>query len=123
MLLELAIVLVICLIGVWWKLRPIPGIKSITTDELQTMLRDKDKVFIDIRSPRDFKKMYVSPFINAPKGTDLSVLPKHKEIVVMCKSGIRSIDTCKELKKLGFEKVTTVKGGITSYREKHKLNE
>lgn len=122
MLIELGIVLVICLIGVWWKLRPIPGIKSITTEELQSMLRDKDKVFIDVRSPRDFKKMYVSPFINVPKGTDLSVLPKDKEIVVMCKSGIRSIDMCKQLKKLGYDKVTTVKGGITSYQEKQKLH-
>lgn len=89
---------------------------AITTDELQTMLRDKNKIFIDIRSPRDFNKMHVSPFINAPKGTDLSVLPKDKEIVVMCKSG----DTCKELKNLGYERVTTVKGGITSYQEKNK---
>lgn len=121
MLLELGIVLVICLIGVWWKLRPTSGIRSITTDELQTMLRDKDKVFIDVRSPRDFNKMYVSPFINVPKGTDLSVLPMDKEIIVMCKSGIRSIDTCKALKSLGYEKVTTVKGGITSYREKQAL--
>lgn len=63
--------------------------------------------------------MYVSPFINVPKGTDLTILPKDKEIVVMCKSGIRSIDTCKELKKLGYERVTTVKGGMTSYQEKN----
>ena len=122
MLVELLIILAICLIGVWWKLRPTPGIHSITTDELQTMLRDNDKVFIDVRSPREFSKMYISPFINTPKGTDLSVLPKNKEIIVMCKSGIRSIDTCKELKKLGYEKVTTVKGGIMSYREKAPLN-
>ena len=122
MLLELSIVLVICLIGVWWKRRPVPGINYITTDELQTMLRDKDKVFIDIRSPREYNKMFVSPFINVPKGTDLSVLPKNKEIVVMCKSGLRSIDTCKELKQLGYERVTSVKGGFTSYQEKKVLD-
>lgn len=122
MLLELSIVLVICLIGVWWKRRPVAGIHYITTDELQTMLRDKDKVFIDIRSPRDYNKMFVSPFINVPKGTDLSVLPKNKEIVVMCKSGLRSIDTCKELKQLGFDRVTSVKGGFTSYQEKKVLD-
>ena len=122
MLLELSIVLVICLIGVWWKRRPVAGINYITTDELQTMLRDKDKVFIDIRSPRDYNKMFVSPFINVPKGTDLSVLPKNKEIVVMCKSGLRSIDTCKELKQLGFDRVTSVKGGFTSYQEKKVLD-
>ena len=122
MLLELSIVLVICLIGVWWKRRPVAGINYITTDELQTMLRDKDKVFIDIRSPRDYNKMFVSPFINVPKGTDLSVLPKNKEIVVMCKSGLRSIDTCKELKQLGFDRVTSVKGGFTSYQQKKVLD-
>ena len=121
MLVEIIIIITIAIIGVWWIQRPIAGVKSITTDELQKILSDSDKVFIDVRSPREFKNMYVSPFINVPKGTDLSVLPKDKEIVVMCKSGVRSIDTCKQLKKLGYKKITNVKGGISSYREKKPL--
>lgn len=41
-----------------------------------------------------------------------------KTCVVMCKTGIRSLEVCKQLKKLGFSRVTNVKGGISSYREK-----
>jgi len=118
MMIELLIVLGICLIGVVWKLKPVKGVKNITTDELQTMLRDDDKVFIDVRPAKDFNKMYVSPFINVPIGDHLAQLPKDKEIVVMCKTGIRSLEVCKQLKKLGFPKVTNVKGGILSYSEK-----
>ena len=116
-MIELIVVLAICAVVVVWKMRPAEGIKTITTDELQTMLRDSDKIFIDVRSARDFNKMHVAPFINDPSGKGIAALPKDKEIVVMCRSGLRSLETCKELKKLGYPRITNVKGGITSYQQ------
>ena len=117
-MINLLVILAICAVIVLWKKRPVEGIKTITTDELQTMLRDPDKIFIDVRSERDFNKMHVSPFINDPNGKGIAALPKDKEIVVMCRSGIRSLDTCKELKKLGFPRITNVKGGISTYQQR-----
>lgn len=117
-MIQLIVVIAICAVVVIWKKRPVEGIKTITTDELQTILRDNDKIFIDVRSARDFNKMHVSPFINDPSGKSIAALPKDKEIVVMCRSGIRSLDTCKELKKLGYPRITNVKGGISSYQQR-----
>ena len=120
-MIELIIVLAICIAVLLWKKRPVEGIKTITTDELQTMLRDQDKIFIDVRNARDFNKMHVAPFINDPNGKGIAALPKDKEIVVMCRSGIRSLDICKELKKLGYPRITNVKGGISSYHQREDI--
>ena len=117
-MIETIVIIAICVGIVLWKKRPVEGIRSISTDELQTMLRDKDKVFIDVRSARDFNKMHVAPFINDPNGHGIAALPKDKEIVVMCRSGMRSLETCKQLKKLGVNNVTNVRGGISSYVER-----
>ena len=79
------------------------------------MLNDKDKIFIDVRTPAEYKSRNIKQFKNVPLGSDLSKLPKDKEIVVICQSGMRSSNACKQLKKLGFEKVTNVRGGMSAY--------
>lgn len=98
-----------------WRMKPGKGINSISTAELKTILNDKDKVFIDVRTPGEYKSRNIKQFKNMPLGTDYSKLPKDKEIVVICQSGMRSSNACKQLKKLGYEKVTNVRGGMSAY--------
>ncbi len=43
-------------------------------------------------------------------------LTKDKEVIVICQSGMRSQKASKMLKKLGFTKVTNVKGGMSAWR-------
>jgi rhodanese-related sulfurtransferase len=98
-----------------WRMKPSKGVSSISTAELKGMLNDKDKVFIDVRTPGEYKARNIKQFKNMPLGTDYSKLPKNKEIVVICQSGMRSNNACKQLKKLGYEKVTNVRGGMSAY--------
>ena len=98
-----------------WRMKPGKGVRSISTTELKGMLHDKDKVFIDVRTPGEYKSRSIKPFKNMPLGSDFSKLPKDKEIVVICQSGMRSSNACKQLKKQGFEKVTNVRGGMNAY--------
>lgn len=87
----------------------------MTTAQLKTVLNDKDKVFIDVRTPAEYKARNVKQFKNIPLGSDFSKLPKDKEIVVICQSGMRSKQACNQLKKSGYEQVTNVRGGMSSY--------
>ncbi|WP_274309675.1 rhodanese-like domain-containing protein [Solibacillus daqui] len=98
-----------------WRMKPAKGIQTISTAKAQEIINDKDKVFIDVRTPAEYKARNVRQFKNMPLGTDYSKLPKDKEIVVICQSGMRSMQACKQLKKLGFEKVTNVRGGMSAY--------
>ena len=98
-----------------WRMKPAKGVKTISTAQLKDMLNDKDKVFIDVRTPREYKARGIQQFKNIPLGSDFSKLPKDKEIVVICQSGMRSKQACQQLKKQGFENVTNVRGGMGAY--------
>ncbi|MGG3924306.1 rhodanese-like domain-containing protein, partial [Geobacillus thermodenitrificans] len=41
---------------------------------------------------------------------------KEKEVVVICQSGMRSQKASKWLKKMGFQHVTNVKGGLNAWQ-------
>ena len=112
---EALIVLVASALFLVWRLKPTKGVKNISAHQLKQELNDPGKVYIDVRTPVEFKARHIKQFKNMPLGSDLSNLPKSKEIVVICESGMRSAQACKQLKKLGYEKVTNVRGGMGSY--------
>ncbi|MNM55752.1 putative adenylyltransferase/sulfurtransferase MoeZ [compost metagenome] len=113
---EIAIIIGALILFIVWRKRPVKGINSITTVQLKSILNDKDKVFIDVRTPGEYKGRHISQFKNIPLGSDLSKLPNNKEIVVICQSGMRSSQACKQLKNLGYEKITNVRGGMSAWR-------
>lgn len=98
-----------------WRLMPSKGVKTISTSELKNMLNDQDKVFVDVRTPSEYKAQNIRQFKNIPLGSSFEKLPKDKEIVVICQSGMRSSNACKKLKKLGYERVTNVRGGMSAW--------
>lgn len=98
-----------------WRMMPTKGVNTISTADLKKIINDKDKVFIDVRTPGEYKARGLKQFNNIPLGSDFSKLPKDKEIVVICQSGMRSKQACGKLKKLGYTKVTNVRGGMSAY--------
>ena len=110
------IILIVVIIAFFaWRMMPTKGVRDISTSQLKEIVNDKDKVFIDVRTPREFKGRNIKQFKNIPLGSDFSKLPKDKEIVVICQSGMRSKQACKQLKKLGYQNVTNVRGGMSAY--------
>lgn len=112
---ETLIIIAILIAFLAWRLKPVKGLKTISVAELKNIINDKDKLFIDVRTPSEYKARGLKQFKNIPLGSDFSKLPKDKEIVVICQSGMRSKQACNQLKKLGYEKVTNVRGGMSSY--------
>jgi rhodanese-related sulfurtransferase len=100
------------------KMLPSKGVKQISTTDLKNQLNDKNKQYIDVRTPGEFKGNSIRGFKNIPlhqlanKVNDLS---KEKEVVVICQSGMRSNKASKLLKKHGFQQVTNVKGGMSAW--------
>lgn len=113
---EIAIIIGVVVLFLIWRMMPIKGISSVTTEQLKGMLNDGDKVFIDVRTPAEYKGRHIRQFSNVPLGSDLTKLPKDKEIVVICQSGMRSNQACKQLEKLGYTKITNVRGGMSAWR-------
>ncbi|ALC86840.1 rhodanese [Bacillus sp. FJAT-22090] len=109
-------VFIVVIVGFFaWRLMPSKGVKTISTSELKNMLNDQDKVFVDVRTPSEYKAQNIRQFKNIPLGSSFEKLPKDKEIVVICQSGMRSNTACKKLKMLGYERVTNVRGGMSAW--------
>lgn len=114
---EIAILVAVAVAFFVWRIMPTKGVNSISTAQLKTIINDNDndKVFVDVRTPGEYKARNIRQFKNIPLGSDFSKLPKDKEIIVICQSGMRSGQACKQLKKLGYTKVTNIRGGMSAY--------
>ena len=114
---------VILLVVVVWffyqRLAPVKGVRNISTAELKSELKNKEKQFIDVRTPNEFNTKHIKEFKNIPlvdlqkKASDLSI---DKEVFVICQSGMRSSKASRVLKKMGFKYITNVKGGMSAWR-------
>lgn len=102
------------------RMLPVKGVRNISTEDLKKELKDKNKQFIDVRTPGEFKGNHIKGFKNIPLNqidqTALKELSKEKEVVVICQSGMRSQNASKTLKKLGFTQVINVQGGMSAWR-------
>lgn len=109
------IIIAVILVFFVWRFKPVKGIQSISTTELKEIINDRNKLFIDVRTKKEYQTRGLKQFKNIPLGSDYSTLPKDKEIVVICQSGMRSKQACRQLKKLGYTKITNVRGGMSAY--------
>ncbi len=98
------------------RMRGTKGVNAMTTAELKGRLNDRNAFFLDVRTQGEYKGRNIRGFKNIPLGSDFSKLPRDKEIIVICHSGMRSQTACKQLKKLGYANVTNVRGGMNSWR-------
>lgn len=100
-------------------LMPVRGISTISGAEVQQLTQNKKAQFIDVRTPGEFKQSNRKPFKNIPL-SDIhkraSELNKEEQVVLLCQSGMRSMKAAKRLRKLGFTKITNVRGGLSGWQ-------
>ena len=113
-------IILVILIGYFLlrMLLPTKGVRQISTAELKDELNDKNKQFIDVRTPGEFSGNHIKGFKNIPLhelAQKVNNFSKDKEVIVICQSGMRSNKASKVLKKLGFTQVTNVKGGMSAW--------
>lgn len=82
-------------------------------------LREQGAFVLDVRQPEEWNELHVPgatliPLDQLPNR--VSEVPKDQEILVICRSGNRSQAGRDILLQAGFEKVTSVIGGIIAWR-------
>ncbi|HLR81269.1 MAG TPA: rhodanese-like domain-containing protein [Bacillota bacterium] len=98
---------------------PMKGVKQITTDQLQADLKHNNKQFIDVRTPGEYQHAHVPGFKNIPLHQlkqQLNHLYQDQEVIIICRSGSRSMRAARILKKNGYKHVTNVKGGMNTWQ-------
>ncbi len=99
--------------------------------DLEEMLKQDDKpLLIDVREPDEFKAMHIYNSINVPRGIletsceyDFDdtipelVEARKKDVVVICRSGNRSIFAADVMQQMGYEKVVSLKTGLRGWND------
>ncbi|MBV1849858.1 adenylyltransferase/sulfurtransferase MoeZ [Catellatospora tritici] len=94
---------------------------TITARELKEWQdAEKDFLLVDVREPAEFEIVRIPGSVLIPKGEILSgealaTLPQDKQIVLHCKSGVRSAEALAALKAAGFKDAVHVQGGVLAW--------
>ena len=94
-------------------------VKSITVGELKARREaGDDLVLLDVRDPHEWEISSISEELRIPKSQVMAratEIPRDKEVVVYCRTGVRSRDLIVALQNQGFTNLVNLKGGITAW--------
>lgn len=99
--------------------------------DLEEKLRDTpDLLLVDVREPYEFAAMHIEGAINVPRGVLESACEwdyeetvpelaagRQREIVVICRSGYRSVLAAHTMQRMGYKHVYSLKTGMRGWFE------
>ncbi len=98
---------------------------TISVATLESMLKERengerDFVLVDVREPNEFEINRIPGSVLIPKGdflngTAFEQLPQDKQVVLHCKSGVRSAEALAVVKGAGFSDAIHVGGGVVAW--------
>jgi rhodanese-related sulfurtransferase len=99
----------------------------LTLSELQAVLRQGDAVLIDVREPQEFSMFTAWRGLGLPEGQaprnvplsrfvnfmgELAAEGADREVIIICRSGNRSLQAAKSLRRHGLARARSLDGGI-----------
>ena len=96
------------------------GYSSVSPTESTLMINHDDALILDVRENNEYSEGHIINSLHIPLSnlkTRMNELEKHKakKVIVACRSGHRSSQACANLKKVGFEHVFNLSGGIMAW--------
>jgi sulfur-carrier protein adenylyltransferase/sulfurtransferase len=98
---------------------------TISVTQLEHMLKERDEgtrdfVLVDVREPNEYEINKIPGSVLIPKGeflngNALGELPDDKQLVLHCKTGVRSAECLAVLKGAGFGDAVHVGGGVAAW--------
>jgi molybdopterin/thiamine biosynthesis adenylyltransferase/rhodanese-related sulfurtransferase len=96
---------------------------AITPAQLAT--RENDYCLVDVREPEEHAALSIPGAVLIPKGkfedgSAFALLPNDREIILHCRSGIRSAKCLELVKAAGFNNSKHLQGGIIAWEESNR---
>jgi len=101
----------------WVMLTSVPFIQEIDVDTLESC--STGTIVVDVRELEEYEQGHVPGAINLPQAdlaSRLDELPRDCPLVLICRSGARSLRAAQFLRQVGFEQVANVQGGTEAWR-------
>lgn len=96
----------------------------------ERMQENPDLLIVDVREPYEFESMHIAGSMSVPRGILESaaewdyeetepelVQAREREVVVVCRSGYRSVLAAHALQLLGFKNVVSLKTGLRGWKD------
>jgi len=106
-------------------------VREIMPWDLEERLQENlDLLILDVREPYEFDAMHIAGSLNVPRGVLESaceweyeetvpelVLAREREIVVVCRSGYRSVLAAHSMQVLGYKDVVSLQTGLRGWKD------
>ena len=105
-------------------------VNEIMPWDLAEMLEAKTPLLLDVREPDEFNMAHIASSISVPRGVLESaceydyeetepelVTARERDIVVVCRSGYRSVLACSVMQMMGYRSVVSLKTGIKGWND------
>ena len=94
-------------------------IKHLTPEQLKASLDENNSMLLlDVREPWEYALCHIDKSVNISMSNISSTVEKfdpESEIVVICHHGIRSLQVANYLAERGFNKLTSLEGGVDAW--------
>jgi glyoxylase-like metal-dependent hydrolase (beta-lactamase superfamily II)/rhodanese-related sulfurtransferase len=95
------------------------AIPSITAKDAATSAEADGAFMLDVREPHEYASGHVPGAVSIPQA-DLALrlcdVPNEREVIVVCRSGARSLQAARFLKGIGYQRVINLEGGTLAWR-------
>jgi rhodanese-related sulfurtransferase len=98
--------------------------------DLADKMENDELLLVDVREPYEYEKMHIEGSINVPRGILESaceydyeetipqlVEAREKDVIVICRSGFRSVFAAHMMQQLGYQSVWSLKTGLRGWNE------
>ena len=106
------------------------NVKELFPWDLVERLKDNKVLIVDIREPYEYDAMHIQDSLNVPRGIletaceyDFEetvpelVEAREQEVVLICRSGNRSIFAAEVMQQMGYQHVYSLKTGLRGWNE------
>ena len=93
---------------------------SVISDAQFTEIQDTDYILVDVRTAEEYESGHIQDAVNfdfysESFQNDILSLDNSESIVLYCRTQNRSTKTANYLKENGYQEITVLEGGITSW--------
>lgn len=98
------------------------SVRTLKSTEFRSeMEQSKNKLLIDVREPEEYKSGFIPGAKNIPLSQlekRLGEISKDRDVLLYCRSGMRSKSAARILSKHGFTRLAHLQGGVSSWNGK-----
>ena len=82
---------------------------------------DEDFILIDSREKEEWDASRIPDSVHMSKGlieklVEASIPDRNTKLIIYCQSGFRSVLACESIKRMGYNHVSSLKGGISEWQ-------